>query len=86
MVAREGRTGRPSVPGPGLFGRDQLQRIGHLGRLAAGRHAIETPVGTITLDYDGAHRAAFENVASYRTAADVALTVDGVSAGRARDS
>ncbi|MCA9268686.1 MAG: proline racemase family protein [Planctomycetales bacterium] len=52
--------------------------LGHLGRLAAGRHAIETPVGTITLDYDGAHRAAFENVASYRTAADVALTVDGV--------
>src|SRR5947207_5594185 len=27
--------------------------LGHLGRIAAGRHRLETPVGIVSFDYDG---------------------------------
>jgi 4-hydroxyproline epimerase len=40
--------------------------LGHLGRIAAGTHRLETPVGTISFDYDGRNEAALENVPSYR--------------------
>jgi 4-hydroxyproline epimerase len=40
--------------------------LGHLGRITAGTHRLETPVGTITFDYDGKNEAAIENVPSYR--------------------
>ena len=52
--------------------------LGHAGRLTAGTHRLETPVGSVTLEYDGAHRVAFENVASYRHAAAVAVEVEGL--------
>jgi 4-hydroxyproline epimerase len=52
--------------------------LGHAGRLAAGTHRLETPVGVVTVDYDGANRVAFENVASYRHAAGVAVDVEGI--------
>ncbi|MGC4006525.1 MAG: proline racemase family protein [Pirellulales bacterium] len=51
--------------------------LGHLGRIAAGRHGLETPVGRIELDYDGANRVTFENVPSYRFAAEVPIDVPG---------
>lgn len=49
--------------------------LGHLGRIRAGRHRIETAVGPVTFDYDGDHRVSFENVPSYRFARDVTLDV-----------
>ena len=52
--------------------------LGHLGRIGAGRHRLETPVGAVTVEYDGANQVAFENVPSYRHAAGVAVDVAGV--------
>lgn len=49
--------------------------LGYLGRLAAGRHRLETPVGSVTIDYDGRKTVTLENVPSFRTAANVTLTV-----------
>ena len=51
--------------------------LGHLGRIAAGRHRLETPVGVVTVDYDGRNTMSFENVASYRHAARVNVAVSG---------
>src|SRR5262249_25418751 len=36
--------------------------LGHLGRIGAGWHRIETPVGVVAFDYDGKHGVALENV------------------------
>ena len=52
--------------------------LGHLGRIGAGRHRLETPVGVVTVEYDGASQVAFDNVPSYRHAAGVAVDVPGV--------
>ncbi len=52
--------------------------LGHLGRIKAGTHRLETPVGLVTIDYDGANRVSLENVPSYRFAKDVTVEVDGV--------
>ena len=52
--------------------------LGHLGRLAAGTHRVETPVGTVTVDYDGRHTAAVDNVPSRRHAKDVTVDVPGL--------
>ncbi len=51
--------------------------LAHLGRISAGEHRIETPVGVIraTLRVDGS--VTIENVASYRHAAGVPVTVKG---------
>jgi 4-hydroxyproline epimerase len=51
--------------------------LAHLGRIGAGEHRIETPVGVIraTLHVDGS--VTIENVASYRHAAGVPVTVKG---------
>jgi 4-hydroxyproline epimerase len=54
--------------------------LGHLGRIGQGRHLLETPVGTVPIDYDGANGVALENVPSYRHAAAVTVQVDGVGA------
>src|SRR5437588_9306009 len=40
--------------------------LGHLGRIGPGRHRLETPVGVVAFDYDGANTATLENVPSYR--------------------
>jgi 4-hydroxyproline epimerase len=49
--------------------------LSHLGRIGAGSHVIETPVGTVTVDLaiDGAGRrlVSIRNVPSYRHARDV---------------
>lgn len=56
--------------------------LAHLGRIGPGRHRIETPVGEVvaTLEAGGAGAVTIENVASYRTAKDVALDVPGIGA------
>ncbi len=54
-----------------------MTTLAHLGRIAAGRHGIETAVGevTATLHEDG--DVSVGNVVSYRLAAKVPLTVPG---------
>jgi len=49
----------------------------HMGRIRPGEHSIETPVGVVSavLHEDG--RVTVNNVASYRSAANVAVTVPG---------
>lgn len=52
--------------------------LGHLGRITAGMHRLETAVGIVTFDYDGANRVSIENVPSYRYATEVIVTVNGI--------
>ena len=52
--------------------------LGHIGKIGAGTHRLETAVGTVTFDYDGANRVSLENVPSYRFAKDVVVDVDGL--------
>jgi 4-hydroxyproline epimerase len=51
--------------------------LGHLRRIGAGRHRLETPVGVVGFDYDGGSRVTLENVASYRHATNVTVQVAG---------
>lgn len=52
--------------------------LGHLGRITAGKHRLETPVGQIPIEYDGHNTVTLENVASYRLAARVTVPVAGL--------
>jgi 4-hydroxyproline epimerase len=54
--------------------------LGHSGRIRAGRHRFETPVGVVSVEYDGANSASFENVPSYRHAR--AVTIDAKKFGK----
>lgn len=51
--------------------------LGHMKRINAGVHRIETPVGVVSFEYDGRNTAAIENVPSYRHAKDVRVDVPG---------
>lgn len=51
--------------------------LAHLGRIAPGRHRIETPVGEVATQLHPDGRVTVANVASYRHAQDVALEVPG---------
>ena len=51
--------------------------LAHLGRIEAGRHRIETPVGEVSVELHDAHRVTVENVPSYRSASDVTVAVPG---------
>src|SRR5579859_7072030 len=51
--------------------------LGHLGRIRAGTHRLETPVGVVPFDFDGANGVTLENVPSYRHAANVSVDVPG---------
>jgi 4-hydroxyproline epimerase len=48
-----------------------------MGRIGPGEHKIETPVGVVTARLDDAGQVSFENVASYRHAANVPLEIEG---------
>jgi 4-hydroxyproline epimerase len=52
--------------------------LGFLGRIRAGTHRLETPVGVVTIDYDGDNTVSFENVPSYRYRSRVTIEVPGV--------
>jgi 4-hydroxyproline epimerase len=52
--------------------------LGHLGRIGAGRHRLETAVGIVTIDHDGENTVSLENVPSYRYRAGVTVEVPGV--------
>ena len=51
--------------------------LAHLGRIEAGRYRLETPVGVVSLEFDGDHRVALENVPSYRLATRVSVDIEG---------
>jgi 4-hydroxyproline epimerase len=52
--------------------------LGHLGRIKAGRYLLETPVGKVTIDFDGRAATTLENVASFRLTAGVKVSVAGL--------
>jgi 4-hydroxyproline epimerase len=52
--------------------------LAHLGRITAGRHRLETPVGEVAFELLDANTVAFENVPSYRRAKAVTVNVPGV--------
>jgi len=49
----------------------------HLGRIRAGEHRIETPVGVVRATLHGAGRVTVENVPSYRYRKDLVVEVPG---------
>lgn len=49
--------------------------LGHLKKIGAGTHRLETPVGVVTFHYDGKHRVSLENVPSYRYEEEVSLNI-----------
>ncbi len=51
--------------------------LGHLGRIRAGQHTLETPVGLVPFSYDGANTVTLDNVPSYRHASGVGVEVAG---------
>ena len=52
--------------------------LAHLGRISAGTHRLETPVGTVAITLEDANHVAIDNVPSYRTARGVAVDVPGL--------
>ncbi len=52
--------------------------LAHLGEIGLGTHRIETTVGIIEATLDGPNAVTIRNVPSYRTAASVAVEVEGL--------
>lgn len=61
--------------GHGMMG--VVASLAHLGRLAAGRHRIDTPVGVVEAELHGDGSVTIENVPSYRTQRAVPVQVKG---------
>jgi 4-hydroxyproline epimerase len=55
-----------------------VETLRHLGRIAAGVHRIETPVGTVATELHADGRVTVANVASYRHRRAVELDVPGL--------
>jgi 4-hydroxyproline epimerase len=54
--------------------------LAHLGRIAPGRHRIQTPVGVVGVELHSANSATIENVEAYRHAAGARVHVPGYGA------
>jgi proline racemase len=54
-----------------------VRTLQHLGRIAPGRHTIETPVGEVGVELLADGRVAVDNVKSYRHRAGVQVSVPG---------
>jgi proline racemase len=54
-----------------------IRTLQHLGRIAPGRHRLETPVGMVGVELLEDGRVAIENVESYRHRRSVSVQVDG---------
>jgi 4-hydroxyproline epimerase len=54
-----------------------IATLAYMGRIVAGEHRVETPVGTVTATYHGSGDVTVHNVASYRHAASVEVNVPG---------
>ncbi|GIX03434.1 MAG: hydroxyproline-2-epimerase [Planctomycetaceae bacterium] len=52
--------------------------LGYLGRWQAGDYALETPVGVVRCQYDGAHRVTIQNVPSWVYKLDVTVAIPGI--------
>jgi 4-hydroxyproline epimerase len=61
--------------GHGMMG--VVTTLAHLGRIQAGDHNIETPVGRVTATLHSDGRVSITNVASYRHSKNVAVYVEG---------
>jgi len=59
-----------------------VRTLAHLGRIEPGRHAIDTPVGTVVAELHADGRISIDNVESYRLAHDIVVDVPGF--GRVR--
>lgn len=66
--------------GHGMIG--VVRTLAHLGRIGAGQHRIETPVGTITATLHGDGSVSVQNVPSHREAKDFVAQVPGLGAIR----
>ena len=62
--------------GHGMIG--AVVTLGHLGRIGAGMHRLETPVGAIVAHYDGKNQVTIDNVPSYRHQKGITVQVEGV--------
>lgn len=49
--------------------------LGYLDRIGPGRHQLETPVGSVAVDYDGAHTVTVHNVRSYRAKSGAGISI-----------
>lgn len=54
-----------------------IKTLEHMGRISAGTHRIETPVGTVEAELGNDGMVTITNVPSYRHAADVTVDVEG---------
>lgn len=54
-----------------------IRSLMHLGQIGPGRHAMDTPVGTVGVELHDDGRVTIDNVESYRHAANVCLQVPG---------
>jgi proline racemase len=54
-----------------------VHTLAHLGRIAAGRHRLETPVGTVGVELHADGRVSIDNVESYRHRSGVVVDVAG---------
>ena len=68
-------TGYLGMCGHGTIG--LVRTLQHLGRIAPGRHRIETPVGEVGVELLEDGRVAVDNIRSYRLRKDVVLDVPG---------
>ncbi len=62
--------------GHGMIG--AVVTLSHLGRLGAGTHRLETPVGVVSVETDGMNQATVGNVPSYRYRTAVGVQVEGL--------
>jgi 4-hydroxyproline epimerase len=51
--------------------------LAHMGRISAGEHWLETPVGTVKATLESSGAVSVENVPSYRSARNVVVPVEG---------
>lgn len=57
-----------------------VETLKHLGRISAGTHRLDTPVGTVQCTLRPTGEVSIENVLSYRHRENVRVEVDGVGA------
>jgi 4-hydroxyproline epimerase len=62
--------------GHGMIG--VVVTLAHLGRIGTGEHRIETPVGIVSASLHTDGSVSVENVPSFRKAANVQVTVEGI--------
>ena len=55
-----------------------LVTLAHMGKIDAGTHRIETPVGVVSATLNGPNDVTVRNVPSYRLAKGVAVEVEGI--------